>query len=58
MATVMTPSSDKGKLLKVREMNSDDGFVCEGYEQDGGIEMRKIILFGLNLFFGGGGLLV
>ena len=39
----MKPRKGRGKLLKVREMNSDDRFVCEGYKQDGGIEMRKYI---------------
>ena len=41
-------------MLKVSEMNSDDGFVCEGYEQDGGIEMYKYNFYlGWDFFFGG-----
>ena len=28
-------------------MDSDEAFVCEGYEQDGGMEMRKY-----NFYFG------
>ena len=55
----MKARKGKGELLKVRETNSDNGFFCEGYEQDGGIEMCKYnFYFGWDFFFGRGWLLV